>query len=44
MQSAQVVALRNGEDFQFENEKDTSRRQIDTIRRLILAHQREHGC
>lgn len=44
MQSAQVKAVLNGEDFLFEAEiADTAARR-ENAKYAILAHRRDHGC
>jgi hypothetical protein len=44
MQSAQVAALRNGEEYQFDNEVRELQGVVDGLRRAIAEHDRTHGC
>jgi hypothetical protein len=44
MQSAQLAALRKGEDFPFEAELSRAREQRDRAKYSVLAHQELHGC
>jgi len=44
MQSAQLMALINGDGFQFEREIDEARERRDQIKDLIQLHQQSHGC
>jgi hypothetical protein len=44
MQTAQVAAVLQGEDFPFENEIARAAAQRENAKYAILAHQQEHGC
>jgi hypothetical protein len=44
MQSAQLAALRNGEDFMFEDEIASAATRRENAKYAILAHTDEHGC
>jgi hypothetical protein len=44
MNSAQVLAVRNGEDFPFQDEIAQAAAAKDNAKYAILAHQQEHGC
>ena len=44
MQSAQLAAVLNGEDFPFENELADAQRRKENTKYAILAHRQAHGC
>lgn len=44
MQTAQLVAVRNGENFPFEEEIAKAAIRRENVKYAILAHREEHGC
>ncbi len=44
MQSAQVAAVLNGEDFPFEEQIAQAAARRENAKYAIIAHQEEHGC
>jgi hypothetical protein len=44
MQTAQVAAVLNGDDFLFEEEIAVAAARRENAKYAILAHQQEHGC
>jgi hypothetical protein len=44
IQSAQVVAVKRGESFTFENELATASQRRENAKYAILTHTEEHGC
>ena len=44
MQTAQVAAVRNGEDFPFQEQIAEATERKDRARYAIIAHQQVHGC
>jgi hypothetical protein len=44
MQSAQVAAVLQGEDFPFEDEIARAAAKREQAKYAVIAHQAEHGC
>jgi hypothetical protein len=44
MNTAQVLAVRNGENFPFQDEIAKAADRKEQAKYAILAHQQEHGC
>ena len=44
MQSAQVLAVRNGEDFPFREQIAAASERRDCTTYAIISHQQDHGC
>jgi hypothetical protein len=44
MHSAQIAAVKRGEDFPFEEQIAKAAERRENAKYAILAHQQEHGC
>ena len=44
MNTAQALAVRNGEDFPFQDEIAKAAERKELAKYAIIAHQQEHGC